>query len=268
MAMRHRYKQLFLITMALLVLLLGFAAEADAFGKGAKGPDVYAVQGMLKSLGYFTGTITGYYGSETEAAVKRFQQKYGMTVTGAVDDKTLESILWAYASVKIPKRRPVPAPDRLEPTPLQPEPKPSPEQEPAPAPTPEQTEGISPDEQMLIELVNKARQAAGLLPLAADAKLSEVARLKSEDMAEHNYFSHDSPTYGSPFDMMDHFGITYSTAAENIACNESVQAAHETLMKSPGHRDNIMARSFTHIGVGIVEGGKCGKIVTQQFIAR
>ncbi|MEF3307162.1 CAP domain-containing protein [Paenibacillus sp. GYB003] len=261
-------KKLLLLMTAALVLLFGAAVQANAFGKGAKGPDVFAVQGMLKSLGYFNGTITGYYGSETEAAVKRFQQKYGLTATGSVDDKTLESILWAYASAKLPKRAPpVPAPQR--PRPKQtPAPAPAPTPAPKPNPAPEPPEQISPEELQMVELVNKARQEASLSPLTVDAPLSEVARLKSEDMAEHNYFSHQSPTYGSPFEMMSQFNISYSSAGENIACNQTVQGAHETLMNSPGHRENILNPTFTHIGVGIVDGGKCGKIVTQQFIAR
>jgi uncharacterized YkwD family protein len=222
---------------------------------------VFAVQGMLKSLGYFYGTITGYYGSETEAGVKRFQQKYGLPVTGAVDDRTLESILWAYASAKIPKRAPTPAPKPPVPAPR---PEPTPELTPAPNPP----AGLSAEEQQMIDLVNAARKEAGLQPLIADVKLSEVARLKSKDMAENNYFSHQSPTYGSPFEMMQRFGIAYSSAGENIACNQTVQAAHEALMNSPGHRENILKPTFTHIGIGIVDGGQCGKMFTQQFISK
>lgn len=255
-----RYKQTFIVILAMFVLLFGTSATADAFGKGVKGPDVYAVQGMLKSLGYFYGTITGYYGAETEAAVKRFQQKYGLPATGAVDDKTLESILWAYANAKLPKRTPPPTPKIPTPTPT-----------PTPVPTPSPKkpgEGLSAEEQQMIDLVNAARQQAGLPPLTVDTKLAEVARLKSKDMIDNNYFDHQSPTYGSPFEMMQKFGITYSSAGENIACNQTVPAAHEALMNSPGHRENILKPSFTHIGIGIVDGGKCGKMFTQMFISK
>ncbi|WP_317891131.1 peptidoglycan-binding protein [Paenibacillus oceani] len=251
-AIHRRYKQTFVVFVTLVVCLFGTASNAGAFGKGAKGPDVYAVQGMLKSLGYFTGMITGYYGSETEAGVKRFQQRYGLPVTGAVDDKTLESILYAYANAKIIKRPP---------SPKQPSPSPS------PSPKPPES-GVRAEEGQMIEHVNTARKAAGLQPLAADSKLSEVARLKSKDMIDHDYFSHQSPTYGSPFEMMQKFHITYSTAGENIACNQSVEAAHEALMNSPGHRENLMNASFTRIGIGIVDGGPCGKMFTQLFIGK
>lgn len=259
MAVFRRYRQSFIIIVTLLVCLFATSVHAEAFGKGAKGPDVFAVQGMLKSLGYFSGTITGYYGPETEASVKRLQQKYGLPATGAVDDKTLESILWAYANAKIPKRAPAPAPA---PTPKPPVPQPN------PTPAPEPAEGLSAEERQMIDLVNAARQQAGLQPLIADAKLSQVARLKSQDMVDNNYFSHQSPTYGSPFDMMKQFGITYSSAGENIACNQTVQAAHVALMNSPGHRDNILKSTYTHIGIGIVDGGQCGKMFTQQFISK
>ncbi|PYI52277.1 CAP domain-containing protein [Paenibacillus flagellatus] len=270
MAIHRRFKKSIVIVLALAVCLFGSAPTAGAFGKGAKGPDVYAVQGMLKSLGYFGGIITGFYGPQTESAVRRFQQKYGLPVTGAVDDKTLESILYAYANMKIPRRgRPAPPPTPA-PAPT-PAPTPTPTPAPTPAPTPEQPEpapGLSAEEQQMIDLVNAARREAGLAPLTADPKLSEVARLKSKDMVENNYFSHQSPTYGSPFDMMRRFGIDYSSAGENIACNQSVQAAHEALMNSPGHRENILNAGFTHIGVGIVDGGSCGKMFTQQFIKK
>lgn len=120
----------------------------------------------------------------------------------------------------------------------------------------------------MIDLINKARSEAGLSPLAVDLELSKVARLKSQDMTDKDYFSHDSPTYGSPFDMMKRFGIRYRTAGENIACNQNAESAHQALMNSEGHRANILSRDFTHIGIGIVEGGPCGKMFTQQFTAK
>lgn len=247
-----------LICIVALSLLLVPVTTAFGFGKGASGPDVYAVQAMLKSMGYFSGSITGYYGSKTEAAVRKFQAAYGLPVTGAVDDKTLESILWAYGNMKIPKK-PTPSPTPV-PTPTPP---------PAPTPTPAPPiEGLTPEEQQMADLVNQARQAAGLKPLIADAQLSQAARLKSQDMVAHNYFSHQSPTYGSPFDMMKQFGISFRSAGENIACNQSVAAAQQALMNSEGHRANILNPNFTHIGIGIADGGPCGKMFTQMFVGR
>lgn len=238
-------KRKWMVVALCAVLLLSSASGAFAFGKGAQGPDVYAVQGMLKSLGYFTGTITGYYGTQTEAAVKRFQKAYGLSVTGAVDDKTLQSILWAYGNLKIPKK---PAP----PTPK----------------TPPSVPGLNDEEQQMFELVNGARKQAGLPPLMANLELSRVARIKSQEMVDKQYFSHTSPTYGSPFEMMKKFGITYTSAAENIACDQNVTSAHKALMNSAGHRANILGKAYTEIGIGIVNGGPCGKIFTQMFIGK
>ena len=114
--------------------------------------------------------------------------------------------------------------------------------------------------------MNAARVENGLAPLTLHPELSKTARTKSEDMAAKGYFSHDSPTYGSPFKMMNDFGIRYSSAGENIACNRSAKAAHEALMNSPGHRANILSADFTHLGIGIADGGPCGAMYTQMFL--
>lgn len=127
---------------------------------------------------------------------------------------------------------------------------------------------MSAQEQMLLQLVNTERSARGLKPLTLDSTLSNVARIKSQDMVTKRYFSHNSPTYGSPFDMMKRFGITYRTAGENIAGNQSVQAAHTALMNSPGHRANILNPQYTHLGIGIVDGGPYGKMFTEMFVGR
>lgn len=117
--------------------------------------------------------------------------------------------------------------------------------------------------------VNQERQKAGLKPLEMDWELARVARLKSQDMAQKNYFSHTSPTYGSPFDMMKQFGINFKAAGENIASGQTtpndVMAAW---MKSQGHRENILKPEFTHLGVGYYRGGSYGHMWTQMFISK
>ncbi|WP_374711603.1 CAP domain-containing protein [Symbiobacterium terraclitae] len=128
--------------------------------------------------------------------------------------------------------------------------------------------GLTAAEQQMLNLVNQERAKAGLKPLQADLQLTRLARMKSQDMINRNYFSHNSPTYGSPFDMMKAYGVTYRTAGENIAGNQSVQAAHNALMNSPGHRANILNAQYTHIGIGIVEGGPYGMMFTQMFVGR
>ncbi|HEY3368866.1 MAG TPA: CAP domain-containing protein [Symbiobacteriaceae bacterium] len=125
--------------------------------------------------------------------------------------------------------------------------------------------GLTADEQQMLTSVNGERAKAGLAPLQADPALTKVARLKSQDMAANHYFSHQSPTYGSPFDMMKKFGITYRTAGENIAGNPSVAGAHTSLMNSPGHRANILNAKYTKVGIGIVKGGQYGMMFTQEF---
>jgi uncharacterized YkwD family protein len=121
--------------------------------------------------------------------------------------------------------------------------------------------------QQVIDLTNNERKKNGLPALKPHAELSNVARIKSEDMVNKNYFSHTSPTYGSPFEMMENFGIDYSTAAENIAAGqETPQEVVQAWMDSPGHRKNILNKSVTHIGVGIAEDGGMGKYWTQMFI--
>lgn len=124
------------------------------------------------------------------------------------------------------------------------------------------------EEQYMLDLINKERTSMGLKPLKMDKDLVKLSRLKSKDMIENNYFDHYSPTYGSPFDMMRDFGIQYKYAGENIAGNRSVEAAHQGLMNSSGHRANILKPEYNYIGIGIVDGGPYGKMFTQMFVGR
>lgn len=126
----------------------------------------------------------------------------------------------------------------------------------------------SQEELYMLELINKERTSRGLNPLKMDNDLVRLARLKSKDMIDNNYFSHHSPTYGSPFDMMRDFGIQYKYAGENLAGNRSVEAAHQALMNSEGHRANILKPEYNYIGIGIVDGGPYGKMITQLFVGR
>lgn len=117
-----------------------------------------------------------------------------------------------------------------------------------------------------MELVNEERTSRGLKALEINEDLVKLGRKKSQDMITHNYFSHQSPTYGSPFDMMREAGVSYRYAGENLAGSSTVERAHQALMNSPGHRANILNPNFTHIGVGIIDGGPYGKMFTQMFI--
>ncbi|WP_235753864.1 CAP domain-containing protein [Psychrobacillus sp. INOP01] len=120
--------------------------------------------------------------------------------------------------------------------------------------------------QQVVDLTNKERAKAGLKALQIDTKLTQSAQAKSQDMKNKNYFSHTSPTYGSPFDQMKSFGVTYKSAAENIAMGQRTPAeVVDAWMKSPGHKANIMNASYTHIGVGLSDSGYYW---TQQFIGK
>ena len=124
-------------------------------------------------------------------------------------------------------------------------------------------------ENEVLALVNQERANQGIQPLKMDWELERVARTKSEDMAQKGYFSHQSPTYGSPFDMMKHFGITYKTAGENIASGQTTaQDVMNSWMNSSGHRANILKADYTHIGVGYYRGGSYGHMWTQMFISK
>ena len=124
------------------------------------------------------------------------------------------------------------------------------------------------DEKEVFDLINKQRTQNGLSPLKENGELQRVARIKAQDMGNNNYFSHTSPTYGSPFDMMKSFKISYNTAGENIAGNTSNSAAVTAWMNSPGHKANILNGNFNQTGIGVVKGSKYGKIYVQMFIGK
>jgi len=122
-------------------------------------------------------------------------------------------------------------------------------------------------ENKVAQLVNQERAKRGLAPLTYNWEVARVARYKSTDMMNKNYFSHTSPTYGSPFRMMESFGIRFSAAGENIAMGQRTpEEVMNAWMNSPGHRANILSNNYTQIGVGYAKSSS-GKIYwTQMFI--
>ena len=120
-------------------------------------------------------------------------------------------------------------------------------------------------EKRMLDLVNQERQAAGLNPLAPDPELTEVARQHSADMFERGYFAHDTPEGLTPFDRMRAANARFLTAGENLALAPTLQLAHTGLMNSPGHRANILRREFARVGIGIMDGGMRGLMVSQEF---
>ena len=118
----------------------------------------------------------------------------------------------------------------------------------------------------VLNLVNSARAKENLAPLKLNSALSNVAQAKSEDMQKNNYFDHTSPTYGSPFDMMKKFGISYLSAGENIAKGQkTAEAVVNAWLNSEGHRANILNKNFTDMGLGYVNTGGT-TYWTQMFI--
>ena len=120
-------------------------------------------------------------------------------------------------------------------------------------------------EARMLELVNQERQAAGLAPLQADPELTEVARKHSVDMFARGYFAHDTPEGLSPFDRMKAANVRFTTAGENLALAPTLGIAHTGLMNSPGHRANILRREFGRVGIGVMDGGMRGLMISQEF---
>ena len=118
--------------------------------------------------------------------------------------------------------------------------------------------------QMLV-LVNKERTQRGLKPLVADAELTPVARAHSQDMFARGYFSHYTPEGKDPFDRMKIASIKYYAAGENLALGQTLKICHEGLMNSPGHKANILNTSYGRLGIGILDGGAYGLMISQEF---
>ncbi len=120
-------------------------------------------------------------------------------------------------------------------------------------------------EKQMLDLVNEERVAAGLNPLQADPEMTEVARRHSADMFARGYFAHDTPEGRTPFDRMRDANVRFLTAGENLALAPTIPVAHTGLMNSPGHRANILRPQFGRVGIGVMDGGMRGLMVSQEF---
>lgn len=124
----------------------------------------------------------------------------------------------------------------------------------------------SAEAEKVLQLVNAERAKAGLKALKMSEELRSIANLKARDMAEKNYFSHESPTYGSPFEMLQDFGVHYRAAGENIAAGQRTpEEVMQAWLNSSGHRANILNANFDTLGVGVYSGGQYGIYWTQLF---
>ena len=174
-----------------------------------------------------------------------------------------------------PQQKPESTPSTPSTTPQQkPESTPStpsttPQQKPESTPEQKPSTDFSSYQQQVLDLVNAERTKRGISALTLDSNLSSVATKNSQDMVNKNYFDHTSPTYGSPFDMMKQFGISYRTAGENIAKGQKTpQEVVTAWMNSEGHRKNILNPNFTNLGVGIAKDSKGTTYWTQMFIGK
>jgi uncharacterized protein YkwD len=125
---------------------------------------------------------------------------------------------------------------------------------------------VRPDlEARMLEMVNAERIKEGLKPVAADPEMAEVARAHSRDMFARGYFSHVNPEGQEPFDRMRKANVRFLAAGENLALAQTLPTAHQGLMNSPGHRANILRPQFGRLGIGVLDGGRYGLMVTQNF---
>lgn len=120
-------------------------------------------------------------------------------------------------------------------------------------------------ESQMLDMVNKERQKNGLKPLQPDAEMTAVARAHSQDMFARGYFSHVSPDGKDPFVRMKEANVAYRVAGENLALAQTLEIAHNGLMNSPGHRANILHPTFGRLGIGILDGGSYGLMISQEF---
>ena len=127
---------------------------------------------------------------------------------------------------------------------------------------------MSNDEKEVLELINKQRELNGLSALKVNNEVQRVAKIKAQDMVDNNYFSHNSPTYGTPFQMLQSFKVSYKTAGENIAGNSTNSGAVNAWMNSSGHKANILNSSFNYTGIAVVNSPKYGKVYVQMFIGK
>lgn len=127
---------------------------------------------------------------------------------------------------------------------------------------------MSTDEKEVFHLINEQRTKNGLSVLKVDSEVQRVARIKAQDMVTNGYFAHQSPTYGSPFDMLNRFKVSYRTAGENLAANSSNRSAVTAWMNSSGHKANILNGNFNYTGIGVVSSPQYGKIYVQMFIGK
>ncbi len=130
------------------------------------------------------------------------------------------------------------------------------------------SEAYKADANYILGIINEARRNNGLPEFTIDSLLQSTAQTKAKDMVDNNYFSHNSPTYGSPFEMMQNAGITYYSAGENIAGNNNIDEAINSFLTSEDHRKNILSNAYNYIGIGIEKSDTYGYVIVLMFIGK
>jgi uncharacterized protein YkwD len=226
-------------------------------------PNATHAHGVNRVLGVVPGIVNGLLGAIVVSALL-LSLPLADTVTRVVADSVLANRFARPAEWLEAKLHPIfdPALDktvaRLTVTPGSQELVRLPYTVKAPKPRPDLEAGM-------LALVNAERQKQGLKPLQADAEATQVARAHSRDMFARGYFSHITPQGEDPFERMRRGGLKFRAAGENLALARTLPMAHQGLMDSPGHRANILRPAFGRVGIGIVDGGRYGLMVTQNF---
>jgi uncharacterized YkwD family protein len=252
-------KKMFLTVATTAAILLGTLGVNDA---NAASPS-YSVE--KKVYMYQTGTINyDQINSYLQKYLSDYRINWERLNNNPTKDQQSNEPKEVQQPLKTPQKPFTPAPEQ--PAPAQ-QPTASAQEQPTqPSEVTLVPSEVSAYEQQVVDLTNQEREKQGLPALKLDTELSKVAKEKSIDMKNNHYFSHTSPNYGSPFDMMKQFGISYRAAGENIAMGQpSPEEVVNAWMNSDGHRKNILSSSFTHIGVGHVADGNYW---TQMFIGK
>ncbi len=263
--MKNRFVKITLILTMLLVLAVptqAFAAEKNCTlnQSNALNTQISKIYGQVpqSTINNLMDTLTKYHNGSIDAAqLQNLFKQFGLTAPATPAKETPATPAKPAQPAQTTPAQTTPA-QPAQTTPAAPA-------TPAPAQTTPATLGSY--EQQVVDLVNKERAAAGLPALKVNTKLAAVAEKKAEDLRDNNYFDHQSPTYGSPFDMMKQFGISYTAAGENIAKGQKTPAeVMNGWMNSPGHRANILNSSYTEIGVGYVTDSNGTTYWVQHFI--
>ncbi len=130
------------------------------------------------------------------------------------------------------------------------------------------TVNLTSDETALLSIINEERAKNNLPHLEIDESLQNVAKLKANDLVQNNYFSHISPTYGTPFEMLKSNNISYKTASENIAGNSDIKSAFDAWISSESHKANILSNEYNYTGIAVVDSIAYGKVIVELFVGK